>query len=389
MGTKSAGEWIRQKIQKMISDLFISKLCFRLTDDKLDRTVILIDELYIAPQFKKTLQNRKKLDMLLKCKACWIAIVEAGQRTMEPIGKLIPEEFEQCELKVTFRSAHHISEISQRFIDLFATNQNASQPRVLGCFQSSQTNPNVVTFDTLDQVCNGNCNLNVLELSEQSGARSKSKARLTILFTDQNERLSPDLLAKLSAKLKITNEELIVSYVGLWDKDQFAFTGDEAQEVLIIIDLNNLLERSLYIINLAVSRAQYKVSFLIRKDIIKNKKSRSLWREYLLDEKPKRLQDYYDLIEGDEDYEKQPKLKLARLRPIEIEQLRKKLKTTNTIASMSNTQSLKVSFQRAFVFDNVEDVINQLFERLNSECRVTTEAKSRGELPRNFKLIYS
>ena len=107
---------------------------------------------------------------------------------------------------------------------------------------------------------------------------------------------------------RTSNGKIFQSTVGLWDKNQFLFTGIDAKSVLIIIDLNAIYPRSIYLINLAVNKDQYAVWVFIQNKMMTNQ----VWLVYLKQRKLKCLENYKDLLNGKLSEERNSAVKTRR-----------------------------------------------------------------------------
>ena len=205
-------------------------------------------------------------------------MIEAGQRTVDNTQFLKGTGFKLQQLHVVYRSARHISEITHKFIDiLFPVNLQSSKVR--GCFESSQNAIEVQPFESIKK-------LTIQSMANllKNFKPSKPSDQIVILFTDKNPRKQP--LNEIEGYCQERGGlRFFKSVVGLWDESQKSFTGIEAKSVIIIIDLEVMYTRSLYLINLAVTRAQYGVGVFIKKKLEKN----PVWCDYVKGEKPRRL----------------------------------------------------------------------------------------------------
>ena len=316
---------------------------------KLDRVVILIDELYVEEQFGKTLQNPKNAEMYKQSKCCWISIVDAGQRTFDHVEELLkcmsPSKFKLQKLNVVYRNATHICKISHSFIDRLSP-VNGTSLKVHGCFVSSQKAIEVKAFEDIKEV-----------IASKEFSEMYKTDRIVILLreTDIDERTCEKIKA-----CHTTNGKVFQSIVGLWDENQFRFTGIDAKSVLIIIDLNAIYPRSIYLINLAVNRAQYAVGVFIQKKLTTNQ----VWVDYCDQRKPKRLEIYKDLLNGKLSEKRNSALKPRRLLDGDVDDLQDQLKDEN-VAKLIDIGDWKVCFQRVFLFDNVK-LINDFIRKLKS-----------------------
>ena len=311
--------------------------------------MILIDELYVEEQFRKTLLNPKNAERYKQSKCCWISIVDAGQRTFDHVEELLhsmsPSNFKVQKLQIVYRNATHICMISHSFIDRLSP-MSATSSNVHGCFESSQAAIEVRAFKSINDV-----------IASTDFFTNYQNDRIVILFTETEH--SQETCQKIREN-HTQNDTIFQSIVGLWDENQFLFTGIEAKSVLIIVDLNAIYPRSIYLINLAVNRAQYAVGVFIQEKLTTNQ----VWLDYRFQRKPKRLEIYKDLLNGKLSEKRNSALKPRRLLDGDVDDLQDQLKDEN-VAKLIDIGDWKVCFQRVFLFDNVK-LINDFIRKLGS-----------------------
>ena len=316
----------------------------------------MIDELYVEEHFRKTLQKEENLCLYNRSKCCWISIIDAGQRTFDRVEELLQKmntsKFKLQKLHVLYRSSAHIARISHSFI-VSLSYMNETSAKELECFQSSQSLIEVFPFEDIEEV-----------LASTAVFTKFNSDRIVILFTEHKTKYDPEeILEKLKEKHS-KNGKTFKSVLGLWNEDQFHFTGIEAKSVLIVLDLNVIYQRSIYLINLAVNRAQCAVGVFIQKKLERNQ----VWVDYLQHRKPKHLEIYEDLLNGKLSEERNKDLKPRRLKEGDVDRLQDVFKNQlqdENVKNLIDTDSWKVCFQRVFLFDNIK-LINEFIKKLGA-----------------------
>ncbi|XP_075259339.1 uncharacterized protein LOC142351129 [Convolutriloba macropyga] len=201
------------------------------------------------------------IDFFFKFKVCWITLVECGQykpMMVDVVRGEIENKFEKENLDINFRNAKHISQVSNSFIDRhYVSNPYSGAIRTPSSFVAHQQAIEVKFEESIDYE-----NL----ASKNDFLDKKISDRLIVIISDEVDdamKVDVDKMKKTWGCLKIDDidVEFYTSNVYLL----IQLSGCEFQSVLIVIDVDNYLEKHNFAVNEAVSRAQYEVGILAKK----------------------------------------------------------------------------------------------------------------------------
>ena len=202
------------------------------------------------------------LNQFSDCKCCWISLTESGSNG-NVVKKGFPSIFHHENLNVLFRSASHISSVSNRFID---SKQQmfpfpAKSVRVPGCFTASQANIQCKIEERIDEyyieeqkICVG---LNFfLRKRHLDFLGEQFLNRLLLIIFDQE-------FSKL--ELERLRESWNASDVVHCDRSKRVdiISGSEFQSVVVFMKASLTTIDAL---NMAVCRAQYEVGIIVWQD---------------------------------------------------------------------------------------------------------------------------
>ncbi|XP_063722537.1 uncharacterized protein LOC134848914 isoform X2 [Symsagittifera roscoffensis] len=245
-----------------------------------ERTVVVIDELY---------DNRNIVDDFLNFKCCWVAAVEAGQM-VGTAGSLLGSDpfwlaerggkqvFEHENLNILFRSSHHISSVSNCFIERQLQTFPASV-RIPGCFSSSENHTKIKYF--IDWNDPALCDISFL-----SEAMTR---RFLFIITDQS-----DIASRVEMLVSAWNPTDYFVIDDFEEGENYSFSGSDFFSVLAVIDLQDFKYEYLYDINMAVTRGQYELGFLLNSALRNNLDLMNYITKY----KTSYAQAFEDFIEG-------------------------------------------------------------------------------------------
>ena len=194
--------------------------------------------------------DSKVLDILSEFKYCWISFIETGKDTYLDMNSVFPEQFDHEDLNILFRSACHISSITNNNIteNIDKSTPFPSKPvRMPGCFTAAQKEIEVTEVDKIE---------NVLNIRTDTFLHDNFIDRLIVLLseTKPNEIFIEKLKKRWSA-----SEFVHCSAVYKID----CVSGSEFQSVLFIIDTSKTFYDVEDSLTAVVSRAQYEVGIIL------------------------------------------------------------------------------------------------------------------------------
>ncbi|XP_075240268.1 uncharacterized protein LOC142335824 [Convolutriloba macropyga] len=113
------------------------------------KEAVMIDEI----EADTILCDSKVLDILSEFKYCWISFIETGKDTYLDMNSVFPEQFDHEDLNILFRSACHISSITNNNIteNIDKSTPFPSKPvRMPGCFTAAQKEIEVTEVDKIE-----------------------------------------------------------------------------------------------------------------------------------------------------------------------------------------------------------------------------------------------
>ena len=219
---------------------------------KREEAVVLIDEM--------TYVSMHNIKFFFEFKVCWITLVECGQykpMMVDVVRGELENKFEKENLDINFRNAKHISQVSNSFIDRhYVSNPYSGAIRTPCSFVAHQQAIQVKSVKSIDYE----------NLAAKNDFLDKEISdRLIVIISDEVDdamKVDVDKMKKTWGGLKIDDidVEFYTSNVYLL----IQLSGCEFQSVLIVIDVDNYLEKHNFAVNEAVSRAQYEVGIIAK-----------------------------------------------------------------------------------------------------------------------------
>ena len=157
-------------------------------------------------------------------------------------------KFEYESLNILFRSSHHISSVSNCFIERQLQTFPVST-RIPGCFSSSENVTKIQYFDDWNDPV----------LYDISFLAKAMRNRFLFIITDHSD-VDNEQIEKLKSVWDITDSYV---YDDFDKRETFNFSGSEFLSVLAVIDLQDFKYEYLYSINMAITRGQYELGFLL------------------------------------------------------------------------------------------------------------------------------